>query len=66
MCIAFDTKLWHYGAVALYQEFMDELKQRENKKDNQPVQQEFCCHICINIIKTKTFLLIIIHCRYAR
>lgn len=25
------TKLWHYGPVALYQEFIDELKQKENK-----------------------------------
>lgn len=33
------TKLWHYGAVALYQEFMDELRQRETTKGNQPVQQ---------------------------
>ena len=25
------TKLWHYGPVALYQEFTDELKQKENE-----------------------------------
>lgn len=25
------TKLWHYGLVALYQEFTDELKQKENE-----------------------------------
>lgn len=25
------TKLWHYGSVALYQEFMDELKQKGNE-----------------------------------
>ena len=25
------TKLWHYGPVALYQEFTDELKQEETK-----------------------------------
>lgn len=28
------TKLWHYGAVALYQEFMDELKNKENENGN--------------------------------
>ena len=26
-----NTKLWHYGSVALYQEFADELKQKEKK-----------------------------------
>lgn len=25
------TKLWHYGPVALYQEFTDELKQKGNE-----------------------------------
>lgn len=25
------TKLWHYGPVALYQELVDELKQRESE-----------------------------------
>lgn len=25
------TKLWHYGPVALYQEFMEELQQQEKK-----------------------------------
>lgn len=29
------TKLWHYGPVALYQEFMDELQQKGNRYVNQ-------------------------------
>ena len=28
------TKLWHYGPVALYQEFTDELKQEGNEYGN--------------------------------
>lgn len=28
------TKLWHYGPVAIYQEFTDELKQKENESGN--------------------------------
>lgn len=29
------TKMWHYGPVALYEEFTDELKRKGNKYGNQ-------------------------------